>query len=229
MKRVEKKANKAMMMAPILEKPEHSLANWSGNGVNTPDPTPGPVRFDVQEKNAQPFWLDISSPTMSDMSELGKMFHLHPLTLDDINSREEREKLELFPRLGYYFIVFRALANLDSTTEKESGKEKESQEKIEVVVDEKGTLREDQEEGVYDADAGVGSVQAVNVYLAVFAQGVVSVRCFLVIFSAINELRSSSISEMFVPILRGFARGCFNSRMRETSILPPVRLSILYF
>jgi magnesium transporter len=35
--------------------------------------------------------------------------HLHPLTLDDILQREPREKLESFPKLGYYFIIFRAI------------------------------------------------------------------------------------------------------------------------
>ena len=37
------------------------------------------------------------------------MLHLHPLTLEDILHQDPREKLELFPRLGYYFIVFRAI------------------------------------------------------------------------------------------------------------------------
>ena len=37
------------------------------------------------------------------------MLHLHPLTLEDILQQEPREKLELFPMLGYYFIVFRAV------------------------------------------------------------------------------------------------------------------------
>jgi len=35
--------------------------------------------------------------------------HLHPLTLEDILQREPRDKLESFPKLGYYFIVFRAI------------------------------------------------------------------------------------------------------------------------
>ena len=35
--------------------------------------------------------------------------HLHPLTLEDILQREPREKLESFPKLGYYFIIFRAI------------------------------------------------------------------------------------------------------------------------
>ena len=37
------------------------------------------------------------------------MLHLHPLTLEDILQREPREKLESFPKLGYYFITFRAI------------------------------------------------------------------------------------------------------------------------
>ncbi|KAF8521504.1 hypothetical protein JB92DRAFT_2890696 [Gautieria morchelliformis] len=55
------------------------------------------------------WWLDVSSPTWSDMREIGKLLHLHPLTLEDILHQEPREKLEVFSRLGYYFIVFRAL------------------------------------------------------------------------------------------------------------------------
>jgi magnesium transporter len=42
--------------------------------------------------------------------------HLHPLTLEDILHREPREKLELFPKLGYSFIVFRAI---ESSTQNE--------------------------------------------------------------------------------------------------------------
>lgn len=38
-----------------------------------------------------------------------QLLHLHPLTLEDILQQDPREKIELFPRLGYYFIVFRAL------------------------------------------------------------------------------------------------------------------------
>lgn len=38
-----------------------------------------------------------------------QLLHLHPLTLEDILHQDPREKLELFPRLGYYFIAFRAV------------------------------------------------------------------------------------------------------------------------
>lgn len=44
------------------------------------------------------------------------MLHLHPLTLEDILHQEPREKLELFSKLGYYFIVFRAI---ESSTQHE--------------------------------------------------------------------------------------------------------------
>lgn len=43
------------------------------------------------------------------MLTLRQVLHLHPLTLEDIVQQETREKLEAFPRLGYYFVVFRAV------------------------------------------------------------------------------------------------------------------------
>jgi magnesium transporter len=42
-----------------------------------------------------------------------QLLQLHPLTLEDILQRESREKFEHFPRLGYYFIVFRAVDRPD--------------------------------------------------------------------------------------------------------------------
>ena len=47
---------------------------------------------------------------------------MHPLTLEDILQRESREKFEHFPRLGYYFVVFRAVDRPDpNTVQKEDG------------------------------------------------------------------------------------------------------------
>ena len=93
-----------------------------------------PRQFFLQEVSQTPtpdqqpcWWLDIASPTWDDMRALGKvcdlnhqsfpvvdgnpaqLLQLHPLTLEDILQKESREKFELFPRLGYYFIVFRAV------------------------------------------------------------------------------------------------------------------------
>ncbi|KAF9076229.1 hypothetical protein BDP27DRAFT_1414761 [Rhodocollybia butyracea] len=56
-----------------------------------------------------PWFLDISSPTSEDMRAIGKLLHLHPLTLEDILQQDPREKIERFPKLGYYFISFRTI------------------------------------------------------------------------------------------------------------------------
>ncbi|KAJ3816001.1 hypothetical protein F5876DRAFT_71491 [Lentinula aff. lateritia] len=56
-----------------------------------------------------PWFLDVASPTSEDMRAIGKLLHLHPLTLEDILQQDPREKLERFPKLGYYFISFRAI------------------------------------------------------------------------------------------------------------------------
>jgi len=43
------------------------------------------------------------------MQQLSQHFPLHPLTVEDILKQEPREKVETFERLGYYFVVIRAL------------------------------------------------------------------------------------------------------------------------
>ncbi|KAF9044562.1 hypothetical protein BDZ89DRAFT_1059044 [Hymenopellis radicata] len=49
------------------------------------------------------WYLDVASPTSADMQSIGKLLHLHPLTLEDILQQDPREKVEVFSRLGYYF------------------------------------------------------------------------------------------------------------------------------
>lgn len=58
---------------------------------------------------SDPWWLDIRCPTYKDMQQLSEHFPLHPLTVEDILKQESREKVERFDRLGYYFVVIRAL------------------------------------------------------------------------------------------------------------------------
>ncbi|KAJ6604611.1 hypothetical protein DFH09DRAFT_315618 [Mycena vulgaris] len=60
------------------------------------------------------WFLDVSSPTWDDMRSIGKLLHLHPLTLEDILMKDPREKLERFPKLGYYFLSFRAIESWDN-------------------------------------------------------------------------------------------------------------------
>lgn len=77
------------------------------------------------------------------------MLHLHPLTLEDILQQDPREKLELFPKLGYYFISFRAIESRNTRERRRAQAKGDSQD--ESIVSE------------------------VNVYLVVFREGVCSV------------------------------------------------------
>ncbi|KAH9837216.1 uncharacterized protein C8Q71DRAFT_591066 [Rhodofomes roseus] len=102
------------------------------------------------------WWLDISSPTWEDMRAIGKLLHLHPLTLEDILQQDPREKLEVFPRLGYYFVVFRAI---------ESMKTRERLRALHNPRDNSVSSASPMEEAI---------VGEVNVYLIVFREGICS-------------------------------------------------------
>lgn len=49
------------------------------------------------------FWLDVNLPTANEMNLLGKIFGIHPLTIEDIQTEDTREKCEVFP--NYYFVT----------------------------------------------------------------------------------------------------------------------------
>ncbi|KAI0375070.1 hypothetical protein BV20DRAFT_960126 [Pilatotrama ljubarskyi] len=119
-------------------------------GVST---TKSQVVGSLASRVPKAWWLDVSSPTWEDMCAIGKLLHLHPLTLEDILTQDPREKLELFPKLGYYFISFRAI---------ESQKTRERLRNILSVDDEQTRF----------SDEGV--VGEVNVYLIVFREGICS-------------------------------------------------------
>lgn len=117
---------------------------------------------------------------------------LHPLTMEDILHQETREKIESFSSLGYYFIVFRALdetyfqytspdvspvgstANVAAGGETEGSKREKSQQLPGSSSGRGG--RVDIVEGVGGKEGveGVG-VGAVNLYLIVFGDGILSV------------------------------------------------------
>ena len=78
--------------------------------------------------------------------------HLHPLTLEDILTQDPREKLELFPRLGYYFLSFRAIES------------QKTRERLRYLLS---------EDELGDKDEGI--VAEVNMYLVVFREGICSV------------------------------------------------------
>ncbi|KAI0722613.1 cora-domain-containing protein [Earliella scabrosa] len=51
------------------------------------------------------WWLDVLAPTDEEMKLLSKVFSIHPLTTEDIQMEETREKIELFR--NYYLVCFR--------------------------------------------------------------------------------------------------------------------------
>ncbi|KAK9687137.1 CorA metal ion transporter [Basidiobolus ranarum] len=51
------------------------------------------------------FWIDVLNPTDAELKDLSKVFRIHPLTTEDIQGEETREKFEAFT--NYYFICFR--------------------------------------------------------------------------------------------------------------------------
>ncbi|CAG8454250.1 14495_t:CDS:2 [Funneliformis mosseae] len=63
------------------------------------------------------FWLDVLAPTDSEMRILSSIFHIHPLTMEDIETEESREKCEVFK--NYYFISFKSHDNNVNTAEVE--------------------------------------------------------------------------------------------------------------
>ncbi|KAK2762678.1 CorA metal ion transporter [Arachnomyces sp. PD_36] len=91
-------------------KPESRAAS----GVATPQPPllgqPKPKRYGPRPT----FWLDILSPTDTEMRVISKTFGIHALTAEDIMMQEAREKVELFRH--YYFINYRTF-NQDSNSE----------------------------------------------------------------------------------------------------------------
>ncbi|KAG6890374.1 hypothetical protein C0992_001964 [Termitomyces sp. T32_za158] len=122
-------------------------------------PSPAVTSLVSQAIKPKVWYLDVASPTWEDMRTLGKILHLHPLTLEDILQRDPREKLELFSKLGYYFISFRAIDSV-------SRNRKEMKDNIEAS---------------YSTAPDAGIIGEANVYLVVFKEGICSVRRFQVL------------------------------------------------
>ncbi|PWN24440.1 cora-domain-containing protein [Jaminaea rosea] len=77
-------------------------ATAASNGRTVPG---GGIRMD-QDPEANTWWLDVLSPTDSEMKLLSRVFGIHPLTTEDILMEETREKIELFR--NYYLVCFRS-------------------------------------------------------------------------------------------------------------------------
>ncbi|PGH06677.1 hypothetical protein AJ79_06461 [Helicocarpus griseus UAMH5409] len=82
-----------------------STAEKMGSGSSEAQP---PQTKSPKEKRYGPrptFWLDVLSPTDTEMRVISKAFGIHALTAEDIMMQEAREKVELFRH--YYFLNYR--------------------------------------------------------------------------------------------------------------------------
>jgi magnesium transporter len=61
--------------------------------------------FELPPDGGGVWWLDVANPTKDELVAIGKAFRVHPLTVEDIETQEAREKVELFHQ--YYFVTFR--------------------------------------------------------------------------------------------------------------------------
>jgi magnesium transporter len=77
----------------------------SGTGTYQPKPRTQLMRS-IEDAEANTWWLDVLCPTDAEMKVLGKVFGIHPLTIEDILMEETREKIELFR--NYYLVCFRS-------------------------------------------------------------------------------------------------------------------------
>jgi magnesium transporter len=75
------------------------LGGLVGNGTTFRD------LFELPPDGGGVWWLDVANPTKDELVAIGKAFRVHPLTVEDIETQEAREKVELFHQ--YYFVTFR--------------------------------------------------------------------------------------------------------------------------
>lgn len=83
---------------PTVQHAPH-LGGLVGNGTTFRD------LFELSPDRGGVWWLDVMNPTKEELAAIGKAFRVHPLTVEDIETQEAREKVELFHQ--YYFVTFR--------------------------------------------------------------------------------------------------------------------------
>ncbi|KAF8960999.1 hypothetical protein BDZ97DRAFT_1921686 [Flammula alnicola] len=123
-----------------------NIGKWESQAYTCPEEPP---------TKPEAWFLDVANPTWADLKAIGQVLHIHPLTLEDILQQDPREKLEIFSKLGYYFISFRAI---------ESQATREKLQREAGLKDTPGynkTLVNDD-----------GSIGEANVYLTVFKDGI---------------------------------------------------------
>ncbi|KAG0697318.1 hypothetical protein DFH29DRAFT_1022879 [Suillus ampliporus] len=97
---------------PDFVPPSHNGSYQNGGYHGRPEKggaaNPGPPNSigGSGELEGNTWWLDVLSPTDEEMKVLSKVFSIHPLTAEDIQMEEAREKIELFR--NYYLVCFRS-------------------------------------------------------------------------------------------------------------------------
>ena len=86
---------------------ENKAQSPERSGDATPSQSNAPLRGEKSKRYGErpTFWLDVLSPTETEMRVIAKTFGIHPLTAEDILVQEAREKVELFR--NYYFVNYR--------------------------------------------------------------------------------------------------------------------------
>ncbi len=86
---------------------ENKFQSPEQSGDATPSQSNAPLRGEKPKRYGErpTFWLDVLSPTETEMRVIAKTFGIHPLTAEDILVQEAREKVELFR--NYYFVNYR--------------------------------------------------------------------------------------------------------------------------
>ncbi|KAL6714593.1 CorA metal ion transporter [Lecanora helva] len=89
----------------IIGENKNPSAEQSGEATPSQSNPPGRTERPKRYGERPTWWLDVLSPTETEMRVISKTFGIHPLTAEDIIEQEPREKVELFR--NYYFVNYR--------------------------------------------------------------------------------------------------------------------------
>ncbi|KAG0183117.1 CorA metal ion transporter [Apophysomyces sp. BC1034] len=94
----------------------HLYSAKSGLGKSVPHLLSDQGRNAIEEAlTTGNWWVDVLNPTTEEMRVLKKVFHIHALTAEDIQAKEQCEKVEVFP--NYTFVCCRSF-DMDSSVER---------------------------------------------------------------------------------------------------------------
>jgi magnesium transporter len=98
-----------------VDKSELLEAEDPSRGVNLRVPCYSKIDEETIRKNLEAdhfFWLDLEDPSEEDVLALARIFHFHPLALEDVRNFNQRPKLDDYD--NYAFLVFYAAHERDA-------------------------------------------------------------------------------------------------------------------